>query len=96
MDDVEKIAQQALDCAKSAQHRCDKLEADVSDLRDLTVSVGNIATRMGVVEKNVEEIKTDVKCITSRPGKLQDKLIAATLTALSVGLVTAVLALILK
>ena len=46
MDDVEKIAQQALDCAKSAQHRCDKLEADVSDLRDLTVSVGNIATRM--------------------------------------------------
>ena len=96
MDDAEKIAQQALDCAKSAQHRCDKLEADVSDLRDLTVSVGNIATRMGSVEKNVEEIKTDVKGITARPGKLQDKLIAAALTALATGLVASILALILK
>lgn len=96
MDETEKIAQQALDCAKSAHHRCDKIETDISDLRDLTVSVGNIATRMGTVEKNVEEIKTDVKCITAKPGRLQDKLVAAALTALATGLVGAILALILK
>lgn len=94
--DERSIAQEALDSAKSAHHRIDALEHEVGDLRTLTVAVGKMGERLEGVKADVEEIKTDVKAITDKPGKLQDKLIAAALTALATGLVGAVLALILK
>ena len=96
MEDAAMIAQQALDKASSAHQRLDTLERDVIDLRALTVAVGKMGERLDGVKTDVEEIKTDVKAITDKPRKLQDKLIAAALTALSAGLVGAVLALILK
>ena len=96
MEDAAMIAQQALDKASSAHKRLDTLERDVIDLRALTVAVGKMGERLDGVKIDIEEIKTDVKAITDKPRKLQDKLIAAALTALAAGLVGAVLALILK
>ena len=96
MEDAAMIAQQALDKASSAHKRLDTLERDVIDLRALTVAVGKMGERLDGVKTDIEEIKTDVKAITDNPRKLQDKLIAAALTALAAGLVGAVLALILK
>lgn len=94
--DERSIAQEALDSAKSAHHRIDALEHEVGDLRTLTVAVGKMGERLDGVKTDVEEIKTDVKAITDKPGRLQDKLIAAALTALATGLVGAILALIVK
>ena len=96
MDEVEKIAQDALNSAKSAHHRIDGLEKEVGDLRVLTTAVGKMGERLEGVKSDVEEIKSDVKDINSRPGKMQDKIVAAALTALATGLVGAILALILK
>ena len=96
MEDAAMIAQQALDKAMSAHGRIDTLERDVIDLRALTVAVGKMGERLDGVKTDIEEIKTDVKAITDKPRRLQDKLIAAALTALAAGLVGAVLALILK
>ena len=49
-----------------------------------------------IIEKGVAEIKADVKAITAKPGKLQDKIIAAVIVALATGMIGAILALILK
>lgn len=95
MDD-HNIAQEALDSAKSAHKRIDALEHDVGDLRDLTVAVRNMGTKIEYVEKGVAEIKADVKAITTKPGKLQDKIVAAVVAALATGLIGAALALIVK
>ena len=90
------VAQQALDSAKSAHHRIGTLEHEVGDLRTLTVAVGKMGERLEGVKTDVEEIKTDVKAITDKPGRLQDKVIAAVVVALATGLIGAVLALIVK
>lgn len=90
------VAQQALDSAKSAHKRIDTIEHEVGDLRTLTVAVGKMGERLEGVKTDVEEIKTDVKAITDKPGKLQDKVIAAVVVALATGLIGAVLALIVK
>lgn len=89
-------AQEALDSAKSAHKRIDTLEHEVGDLRDLTVAVKNMGTKIEYVEKGVAEIKADVKAITAKPGRLQDKVIAAVVVALATGLIGAILALIVK
>ena len=94
--DEHTIAQQALDRAKSAHHRIDGLEREVGDLRTLTVAVGKMGERLDGVKTDIEEIKTDVKAITAKPGKLQEKLIAAALTSLATGLIGAILALIVR
>ena len=94
--DEHNIAQEALDSAKSAHHRIDALEHEVGDLRTLTVAVGKMGERLDGVKTDVEEIKTDVKAITDKPGKLQDKIVAAVVAALATGLIGAALALILK
>lgn len=94
--DEHNIAQEALDSAKSAHKRIDALEHEVGDLRDLTVAVKNMGTKIEYVEKGVAEIKADVKAITAKPGRLQDKVIAAVVVALATGLIGAALALILR
>ena len=96
MPDIERLAQEACDSAKSAHHRIDNLEREVGDLRTLTVAVGKIGERLDRVKDDVDEIKIEVKSINGKPGKLQDKLVAAALTALATGLIGAVFALILK
>ena len=94
--DEHSVAQQALDSAKSAHHRIDAVEREVGDLRALTVAVGRMGERLDGVRSDVEEIKTDVKSITGKPGKLWDKVVGAVLTALAGALAGALLALILK
>ncbi len=94
--DEHSVAQQALDSAKSAHHRIDAVEREVGDLRALTVAVGRMGERLDGVRSDVEEIKTDVKSVIGKPGKLWDKVTGAVLTALGAGLIGALLALILK
>jgi hypothetical protein len=90
------IAQEALDSAKSAHHRIDTLEAEVKDIRGLTAAMAAVNTKVDNLKSDVDEIKADVKGITSRPGRWWDKLIAAIIGAIGAGIAAAILAVILK
>ncbi|TQI66279.1 hypothetical protein [Clostridium sp. KNHs216] len=90
------IAQEALDSAKSAHHRIDGMEQEIKDIRSLTAAVATVSTKVDGLDSDVKEIKSDVKAITAQPGQKWDWLTKAIITTLAGGLVTAILALILK
>ena len=66
----------------SLKHRMDDVEKDQKALNELTASVRELAVDQGNMKEDIREIKTDVKGLTSIPGKrwnsLVDKLLAAT------------------
>ena len=90
------IAQEALDSAKSAHKRIDELSKEVSDIRGLTAAMGVVNEKVDNLKSDVDEIKTDVKGITGRPGRWWDRLVAAIIGAIGAGVAAAVLALILR
>ena len=65
----------------SLKHRMDDVEKDQKALNELTVSVRELAADQGNMKEDIREIKTDVKGLTSIPGKrwesLVDKLLFA-------------------
>ena len=65
----------------SLKHRVDDVEKDQKALNELTASVRELAVDQGNMKEDIREIKTDVKGLTSIPGKrwnsLVDKLLAA-------------------
>ena len=71
--------------SKSNTHRLDEMEKRQDNLDELVGTVKVLACREETVERDVREIKTDVKNLTSRPGKrwdaIVDKLIWAVLAA---------------
>lgn len=95
MNDV-NIAQEALDSAKSAHKRIDKLETEVKDIHVLTASIARVDEKVDNVCKSVDEIKTDVKRFSEIPTQRYEKFIGAAIATLTTGLVGAILALILK
>ena len=52
--------------------------------------------KIGNLKSDVDEIKTDVKSISARPGRWWDKLVAAIIGAIGAGVATAILAAIFK
>lgn len=60
---------------KSNTRRIEKLEQRQEDLNKLATAVEVLASREKGVEKDVKEIKADVKTITQRPGKRWDAMI---------------------
>lgn len=90
------LAQEALDSAKSAHKRIDGLERKVEDIHSLTAAMARVDEKVNGLDGDVKEIKADVKAITARPGMWWDKLAAAIIGAVGVGVAAAVLALILR
>ena len=60
-------------------------------LRELTASVANLATRQGILEGDVKEIKTDVKSLTGKSGKRWDAMVDRMVWAVLAALVAFVL-----
>lgn len=71
--------------AKSNTKRLEEVEERQNNLDDLVASVRVLATREERVEKDVTEIKSDVKSIKEKPGKrwetMVDKIVWAVLAA---------------
>ena len=61
--------------SKSNTHRLDEMEKRQDDLEELTSTVKVLAVREENVEKDVKEIKSDVKGLTSKPGQRWDSLV---------------------
>lgn len=61
--------------SKSNTHRLDELEKRQDNLDDLVSTVKVLAVREEAVENDVKEIKSDVKMLTNKPGKMWDSMI---------------------
>ena len=61
--------------SKSNSHRIDSLEKRQDDLDELVGTVKVLAIREENVENDVKEIKSDVKSLTGKSGKLWDGMI---------------------
>ena len=78
--------------SKSNTHRLDDLERRQDNLDDLVSTVKVLAVREEQVENDVKEIKSDVKSLTSKPGKMWDSMvekIMLTIVAAVVGYILA-------
>ncbi len=78
--------------SKSNTKRLDKVEERQDALDRLVTSVEVLATREEGVEKDVKEIKSDVKTLTSKPGKRWDSIVDKVLAAIVGGFVAWILA----
>jgi hypothetical protein len=78
--------------SESNTHRLNEVEKKQNDLTELVTTVGVLATREEQVEKDVKEIKSDVKILTGKPGKRWDGLVSQLITLVVAAVVGFVLA----
>lgn len=78
--------------SKSNTRRLDEVEKRQADLEELTTSVKVLAAREEVVERDVKEIKDDVKSLTDKPAKRWEKIVETVITILVGGVVGFIMA----
>ena len=78
--------------SKSNMKRLDEMEKRQDNLDELVTTVKVLAVREEAVEKDVKEIKSDVKSITSKPAKRWDNLVNQIITIIVAALAGFVLA----
>lgn len=78
--------------SKSNTHRIDSIEKQQNEFVDLVISVKTLAEREQNVENDVKEIKSDVKSLTSKPGKRWDSLVDKIIVTVAAAVVGFVLA----
>lgn len=79
------------DRSKSNTHRLDELERRQTELSELATGISLIAQRQDSMERDVCEMKEDVKTLIRKPARRVDALIEKALVALVAGLVGYVL-----
>lgn len=67
--------QETTDRSLRNEGRIKKVEEEQSALRELAVSVSSLATKQGIMEGDVKEIKTDVKNLSGKSGKRWDAMV---------------------
>ena len=78
--------------SKSNTHRIDNIEKQQNEFVDLVISVKTLAEREQNVENDVKEIKSDVKSLTSKPGKRWDSLVDKVIVTVAAAVVGFILA----
>lgn len=78
--------------SKSNTHRLDEMERRQNDLDELVGTVKVLAVREETVEKDVKEIKSDVKNLSGKSGQRWDNLINQIITIVAAAVVGFVLA----
>lgn len=82
--------------AKSAHHRIDKIEADIGEIRELTIAVKEIAMETKATREDVNDMNGRLKAVEEKPAKNWETIVKAMLGAIGSGLAGAGLALLLK
>ena len=77
--------QETADRSLRNEGRIRKLENERNALWELSTSVSNLATRQGILEGDVKEIKTDVKVLAGKSGKRWDAMADKALWAVLAG-----------
>ena len=78
--------------SKSNTHRIDNIEKQQVEFVELVSSVKVLAEREQNVENDVKEIKSDVKSLTSKPGKRWDSLVDKVIVTVAAAVVGFILA----
>jgi hypothetical protein len=91
-EDIVRTLTETESRSKSNTKRLDKVEERQDALDRLITTVEVLATREENVEKDVKEIKSDVKSLTSKPGKRWEGLVDKALAAIVGGFVAWILA----
>ncbi len=86
MEDVKRL-QDALQNAKSAHRRIDRLEQEVGDLHKLTEAVAVAANNVERLQEDVAEMKEDVRSLAAVPANRWNAVIGYVMAALVSGLV---------
>ena len=80
------------DRSKSNQHRLDELEKRQDDQEKLISTVAVLASEQKSIQTDVQEIKSDVKNLTNKPGKRWDSLVEKIILTVAAAVVGFVLA----
>lgn len=86
--DIEHRLTKLEDYKRIVIDKIQKLEEDTGALHELATSVAVMATRMGSVEKSVDEIRDTVADIKSKPEKKMDGLVEKVVACIISALVT--------
>lgn len=86
--DIEHRLTKLEDFKRIVIDKVQKLEEDTSALHELATSVAVMATKMGAVEKSVDEIRDTVADIKSKPEKKMDGLVEKIVACIISALVT--------
>lgn len=65
---------------KSAHHRLDEHETKINDLSNVYVALTKVDDKVTSVEKDVSEMKSDIKDIKDKPAKRWDTIVLALIT----------------
>ena len=90
--DIEHRLTEVESRSKSNSHRLEDLEKRQDDLDELVGVVKVLAVREEVVEKEVKEVKTDVKSLLGKSGKKWDDLVDRIIWAVAAAIVGFLLA----
>lgn len=81
---------------KSNTHRIDKLEEEVSEIKDLTIAVKEIATETKHMREEQNNMSKRLSTIEEKPAKNWDKIITTTVGTIVGALIGALIGLVLK
>ncbi|MDD6251124.1 MAG: hypothetical protein ACI4HJ_06710 [Ruminococcus sp.] len=84
---MEVKLQEVRDLAKSNQKRIDKLEEQAERQDELIRAVAVMAEKQSEMDKNLGEIKNDIKVIKDKPAKRWDSVIEKILLCIVTGIV---------
>lgn len=84
---MEVKLQEVMDLAKSNKHRINKLEEQAERQDELIKAVAVMAEKQSEMDKNLGEIKNDIKVIKDKPGRRWDSVIEKILLCIVTGIV---------
>lgn len=87
---------EAVQSVKSAHHRIDKVESDVSEIRELTIAIKEIAMETKATREDVNDMNTRLKAVEAKPQKKWDNIVDTAMKTIVGAIVGAIIALILK
>ena len=90
------LVEEAIQRAKSAHNRIDRLAEEVSDLHKLTEAVAVTANNVERLQGDVTEIKDDVKALTAVPANRWNAVVGYVLAAVASGIVGVIIGLVFK
>lgn len=79
--------QQVDDRSKSNAHRLDDVEKKLADNDQMLASIARLDQKQTDMDKDIKEIKSDVKSIAEKPGKRWDAIVDKVLLAIVAALV---------
>lgn len=77
--------------SKSNEHRIDKLENEISEIKELTIAVKEIAMETKATREDVNDMNSRLKVVEDKPAKNWENLTKTIIT----GIITAVLGYVL-